>query len=776
MESNALDILNQTQPFAALTVQDRRDLAPEMIRKRFPKGEILAVQNKTVVEHVLVIVSGTLELFFEENGQRTISGELHAGDIFGGISLLMNAGLAVRTVQAKTDTLAFVMLKKDFLSLCTRQPNVAKFFVDEFSHRMLDESYAELMAATQAAKFLNGIDPFSFLPENEIEKAAAKLDIVRQPKNKVLFIQGKSRVDALYIVQKGAAERYFEEKNKKMLSGLMGEGDIFGGISMLLNDGFSVRTLKTIEPTTFYTLPKGDFLDLCSRFEAFSEYFTDTFGKRMLDRSYAKVISSSLQPREEGARFFNQPVASIYNPRLITCPAQTSIRQAAVEMNSHRCSSIFITRGEEEFVGVVTDNDLRRKVIAEGYDIEKPVSDIMTQPLKTVHSQALIFEALMTMMQHNIKHLAVADTEGRVVGLVTNRDLLTAQGQSPFFLIREIMAADTVEAIFDMHGRLPRLIQSLINSGAKAMNITRFITTISDAITKRIIEFALEKCGPPPVPFVFMILGSEGRQEQTLKTDQDNAIVYEDVAGEQEAETQAYFLKLAKNICTWLDKAGYAFCEGNVMAQNPQWCGSLTKWKNYFSSWIHAAEPEDLLQASIFFDFRGAYGEMRLIDELRQFLFESLAGWSGFFRHLTENALHFKPPLGFFRNFVVASKGEHRNTFDIKSAMMPIVDFARIYALKNSLEETNTLERLHQLYLKKKLSWQEYNDLDQGYSFMMQLRFVRQIESVVEENAKPDNYINPKKLSRIEQTMLKEIFKRIEKFQTKLSVEFTGLP
>ena len=125
---------------------------------------------------------------------------------------------------------------------------------------------------------------------------------------------------------------------------------------------------------------------------------------------------------------------------------------------------------------------------------------------------------------------------------------------------------------------------------------------------------------------------------------------------------------------------------------------------------------------------------------------------------------------------MVASKGEHRNTFDIKSAMMPIVDFARIYALKNSLEETNTLERLHQLYLKKKLSWQEYNDLDQGYSFMMQLRFVRQIESVVEENAKPDNYINPKKLSRIEQTMLKEIFKRIEKFQTKLSVEFTGLP
>lgn len=776
MQSNALDILNQTQPFAALTVQDRRDLAPELILKRFSKGDTIAVQGKTVVEEVIMIVSGGLELFYEENGRKTISGELQAGDVFGGISLLMNAGLAVRTVKVKTDTVVYALPKKDFLSLCTRQNTVPKFFVDEFSRRMRDESYAELMAATQAAKFLAGIEPFSFLPDDMLEKTAARLDIVRHPKNKVLFVQGQSRVEALYIVQRGAAERYFEEKNKKILSGLLGEGDLYGGISILLNDGFSVRTMKTIEPTCFYALPKADFLDLCRRFDAFSEYFTDTFGKRMLDRSYAKIISGTHHPRDEGAQFFNQPVSSICNPRLISCPEETAIRDAAVEMNSHRCSSIFVTRGEGEFVGVVTDNDLRRKVIAQGYGIEKPVAGIMTQPLKTISSQALIFEALMTMMQHNIKHLAVTDAEGKVVGLVTNRDLLTAQGQSPFFLIREIVAADSIAAIIDKHGRLPRLIQSLINSGAKAKNVTRFITTVSDAITKRIIEFALEKCGPAPVPFVFMILGSEGRKEQTLKTDQDNAIVYEDVPAEREAEVQAYFLRLAELICGWLDQAGYAFCQGDVMAKNPRWCGSLTKWKNHFSSWIHAAEPEDLLQASIFFDFRGAYGEMRLIDDLRQFLLDSLAGWSGFFRHLTENALHFKPPLGFFRNFVVASKGEHRNTFDIKSAMMPIVDFARIYALKHGLEETNTLERLHQLYLKKKLSWQEYNDLEQGYSFMMQLRFVRQIESVVEENTKPDNYINPKKLSRIEQTMLKEIFKRIEKFQSKLSVEFTGLP
>ena len=167
---------------------------------------------------------------------------------------------------------------------------------------------------------------------------------------------------------------------------------------------------------------------------------------------------------------------------------------------------------------------------------------------------------------------------------------------------------------------------------------------------------------------------------------------------------------------------------------------------------------------------------MDLISELRKYLFDSLVGWAGFFRHLTENALHFKPPIGFFRNFLLEPKGEHKDSFDIKSAMMPIVDFARIYALKHKIQETNTQERLYQLYLKKVLSLQDYNEIEQAYCFLMQLRFIRQITSVIDENKKPDNYVNPKKLSSIEQTMLKEIFKRTEKVQTKLSFEFTGAP
>jgi CBS domain-containing protein len=201
----------------------------------------------------------------------------------------------------------------------------------------------------------------------------------------------------------------------------------------------------------------------------------------------------------------------------------------------------------------------------------------------------------------------------------------------------------------------------------------------------------------------------------------------------------------------------------------------LAAWKTYFSRWIHAANPEDLLNSSIFFDFRWAWGSKTLAEELTDYLFESLGGWSGFFRNMVENALYFKPPLGFFRNIVVQSKGERKDSFDIKRAMMPIIDFARIYALKLGIRETNTLLRLEQIQQNRLLTKEEYDDIVQSYRYLMNLRFIRQITAITEESGRADNFINPKQLSRIDQTMLKEIFKRIEGIQQKMGIEFTGI-
>ncbi len=775
MEEKVFKFLSGLALFSKLSKKEVSFVAGEIEEKKYPKSTILAVQGRTKMDCVYIIKSGSMELFYETAGQKSIKGLLEPGESFGGVSILMNAGISVRTVQVVADATLYVLSQKVFLEVCTRNKNFYEHFAGRFRTQMANESYAAVVTAGQALHFLSGLVPFSFLPEEEIDRIAASISIINYPKDTMLFIQGQSKLEYLYIIKKGAAERYFEESDEKTLRGMLGEGDMYGGISMMMNNSIAIRTLRVTEDSYFYILSKEIFIEICQKYDAFSDYFTDTFGKRMLDRSYAEIIASNFRPAEISPEFFNQPVESIVNRELVYCDHEMPIQAAAAVMSQHNSSSIFIRDADSEFVGVVTDNDLRKKVTATGYDILKPVSDIMTSPLVSVSSQALIFETMMEMMQKNIKHLAIRDLKNQVVGVITNRDLLKAQGQSPFFIVREIAQARFVNQLVQVRHQVPQLIQSLINTGAKAQNVTRFLTTVSDAILEKLIGFAIDELGPPPARFVFMILGSEGRKEQTLKTDQDNAIIIEDLPDKAAEEAKNYFLSFSEKVCGWLDEAGYDFCKGGVMAKNRQWCQPLNVWKNYFKQWIHTAEPEALLQASIFFDFRGAYGETDLIDELRNDLFKSLGGWPGFFRHLTENAMFFTPPIGFFRNFLVESKGEHRDSFDIKAAMQPVIDYARIYALHNRIAETNTLGRLQELLDQKKLSAQQYQEIDTVYSYLMQQRFVRQVKACIEENGKPDNYINPKKLSRIEQTTLKEIFKRIEKFQAKLSFDFTGL-
>jgi CBS domain-containing protein len=579
----------------------------------------------------------------------------------------------------------------------------------------------------------------------------------------------------LYILQRGAAERYYARDGKKTMHEILAEGDIYGGISMLVNDGISVRTLNVTEDSYFYILPKTVFMQLCREHAEFSEYFTDTFGKRMLDKSYAAIIARSTAPPEEALQLFQQSVSQLCNLAPVFGTPDMTIKAAARRMRAEKSTYIIIPQSTRHAAGIITDSDMAFKVIASGYDIDRSAVEIMSSPLRTISDHAMVFEALMAMMQADIKHLAVTDSQGELVGILSHREMLLSQGQSPLFLLRHISRAETLEEIIKQQQRLPDLVKNLIRSGAEARHVNRLISTVSDNVLKKILGFVLQEMGPPPCAFAFMVMGSEGRGEQTLKTDQDNAIVFEDGDAERIAAVRPYFLELGRKVCRMLDSAGYAFCKGDVMAQTPQWCQPLAQWKTYFLNWIHAAQAEDLLQASIFFDFSYGYGERQLIGELRRHLVDAIARWPGFLRYMTENALYFKPPLGFFGGFVVESKGEHRNAFDIKSAMMPIVDFARIYALKNGIEVTGTLERLRQLYDLEVLTQEEYEELQKAYSFLMQLRFGRQVTALMEQKAQADNFINPKRLTRIEQTMLKEIFKRVEKFQAKMNFEFIGI-
>jgi CBS domain-containing protein len=619
------------------------------------------------------------------------------------------------------------------------------------------------------------ITPFSFLPEKVMEELFKHFTIKKQKKGIVLFDQGESKVKDFYVIVEGSLDRSFEGSNGKILKDRLGAGDTYGGMSILMNDSVSVITLKVIEDSVFYTLPAEKFLDLCSKFDQFKEFFIDVFGKWVQNKSHAGILSGQ-KSKEDTSLFFSQPVSAIFKPNLVSCPFNTAIRLAAKKMTQHNISSIFIKDDKNEINGIVTDSDLRERVVAKGYDISCPVSEIMSDSLISVDAESQVFEAFLLLMRNNLNHLPVRNKTGKITGVLTQNDLLDAQGKSPYLLIKEIKSAVKFEQLENIHSRLPEMLLDSIKNGVNTQNLTKLITAFSDAILDKVIRFAIDKTGKPPCKFAFMIMGSEGRAEQTLKTDQDNAIVYEDLEDAAlQGKAELYFKELSVLICTWLDKAGFVFCEGNNMAMNPKWCQPFSVWKKYFSKWIHTADLEDLLHSSIFFDFKGAWGDTYLTDKLHAFLFKSLENWSGFFRHLTENALYVKPPMGFFRNFVVHSKGEHKDSFDLKMAILPIVDCARIYALKHGIKEANTLSRLFRLYTKDILTTAEYNDITQSYNYLMNLRFVKQVTMIIDEGKKPNNFINPKNLSRIDQTMLKEIFKRIENFQQKTNVEFIGV-
>ncbi len=775
MDESILAFISRMPHFAFLPEADRRQLAEQARVLELAPGTAFARQGATRIDDILVIARGQLSLFDERGGERRPIGHIKAGEVFGGITILMNARISLRTVEVETPTLAYAVPADLFQELCNRREDFYEYFLKNFSKNLYDEALAALIETGQASNFLTRVTPFAFLPEDVLEDVAHQLSVVRYPEKAVLFVQGYSRVGHLYILQKGSAERYFEEGGRKTLRSLLGPQDVYGGISMLLNDGISVRTLLVNAGSLFYVLPKKPFLDICQAHPVFRDYFTDTFGRRMLDRSYASIIARTLQPPEDANQLFHQTVETIYSKKAVIGTPDMSIQAVAEKMGRERTSSIIIPAAEGRPAGIVTERDLARQVIARGADIHRPAAEIMSAPLQTIPADALIFEALMQMMKSDIRHLAVTGAGGQIVGILSHREIIAAQGQTPMFMLREIVEARSVAEIIDKHSHLPRLVRNLISNGANARNVTRFITTISDAILKKIMALTLAELGPAPARFAFMVLGSEGRNEQTLKTDQDNAIVFEDLPDPQAAAAAEYFLRFGRRACALLDESGYAFCTGDVMARNPRWCQPLSQWQGCFDAWIHAGEAEDLLQASIFFDFRLGYGDGQLVEDLRRHLLASLQGWAGFFRHLTENALHFKPPLGFFGNFVVASKGEHRNAFDLKQAIMPITDFARIYALNKGIEATNTMERLAQLRLRNVLTQGEYEELEKAYDFLMQLRFVRQVTAVIDEQGKPDNYVNPKRLTSIEQTTLKEIFKRIEKFQAKMNFDFIGI-
>ena len=476
---------------------------------------------------------------------------------------------------------------------------------------------------------------------------------------------------------------------------------------------------------------------------------------------------------------FDEPVSDYFED-IIHCNMDTPIDEA-VALMSRLDKDVILVKSNipgdnplNEYAGLVTGKDLRDRVLNDDIAKSLPVMKIMSSPVVTMSMNSSIFESLILMREKKIGHLAVTDNTGRIRGVIQRDLLFSIQNNSASLLISEIRNARYAEDIFPMQKRIAPLIKVLSDSGANSKIIYRKIATITDSILKKLINFAISELGAPPVKFCFMAMGSEGREEQTLLTDQDNAIIYEDIKDKKSAsDAEKYFLEMGELVCTWMDKCGYPFCPGNIMAMNPKWNKPASVWKKYFSNWITKSSPEDLLEVNIFFDFRPVFGTAEFTDELRDHIGIQIEKNLPFLQYIARNALLYKPPIGFFGNILLESGGDKPSTFNIKDPLNLMVNFIRVYSLQNNIMETNTISRLHMLNKSGIITDSLYREMEEVYDFLMRTRFRHQVKAI-KNDMKPDNNIDPRELTEAELHMLKYIFSQINNFQKKLSFDFTG--
>lgn len=471
--------------------------------------------------------------------------------------------------------------------------------------------------------------------------------------------------------------------------------------------------------------------------------------------------------------FLQEPITPAIKPA-VTCEMHTPIGQAAARMTRQGSGAILVCGPNGEPVGILTDHDFRTRVVAEGFDPARPVCEVMTSPLVSISAQALVYEAILRMQEKGIGRLVVKDDAGRVKGLIRHRELVHYRQYSSVVLANTIREARSPDEIKEAHERLPSLVKALIDSGARVRHINRIITSVSDEITERLLALATAELGPPPVRYAFLTLGSQGRSEQTLLTDQDNGIIYEPPPPGQEQETAAYFLALGARVSAGLHQAGYPYCEGGIMASNERWNRPLPAWKEQFSHWIHNANPQELLELNMLFDFRCVSGDPALASELRQWVFDEMEAYPPFFLQFAQNALAYKPPLGILGNIQVVSSGDGPKALNLKDALLPVVNYARLYALKHRIEDTHTLDRLARLHERGLLSREAFEELAPDYEALMRMRLDRQAVAL-QEQRKPSNLISPQEWTALEEAMLKRAFAVIANLRKKISYDFLGM-
>ncbi len=623
--------------------------------------------------------------------------------------------------------------------------------------------------------FLKKVPPFQFLPDKDLKTVAENLTMEFYPKDTVVLKQDGPPSEALRIIKKGGVKvSMASEDGGEIIIDYRGEGDTFGFLSLVGKD--RVRSnVVAVDDTICYLLGKEMLLQLLDSHLSFTEYFLKSHITRYIDKTYQEMQDKSMFYGGSDRLLFTTQVGDIATREVVSAPEDATIQEAAKAMADYKVSSLIIMDRNGLPVGIVTDRDLREKVVARGRDVQEPARSIMSTSLIRVDARDLCFEAVLKMIRYNIHHILVIQ-EGKLIGVITNHDLMMLQGTSPLSLTKDIESQQALEGLVPVSKKINGIVGLLLKEGAKASNITKIITEINDRLVKKVLELAEKKYGPPPVPYCWVVFGSEGRKEQTFKTDQDNAIIHADPAGPDEAgAARAYFGAFTAAVRDGLIKCGFPICPANYMASNPQWCQPLKVWKKHFIEWVSVPTPDAVLNSLAFFDFRPVYGETALAEALRDHLVALLRDQKVFLGYIANMAIKNTPPIGFLKSFVVEKSGEHKDELNLKvKGIAPLVDLVRLFALEKGVRETSTLERIEVLRDKHTIVEEYADDLEQAFEFIMLLRIHHQFAQISSEKA-PDNFINPNRLSNLEKRSIKEAFHLISKIQDMIIERYKSL-
>ncbi len=596
-----------------------------------------------------------------------------------------------------------------------------------------------------ALSFLKQLHPYDALPDRAFHALWKEVMFRTYPAGAKIYALG-DELDGLFIIESGQVT--VRDENDNLISQLQRENSF--GERGLMKGGIAVTSAFAQDDCRLICIPPAAFHKLRADHDAYRRFF---------DRSRETETTDALSQFD----LTRVQVETLMVPEPVTCAPTMTIQDAAKKMQEERISCLCVV-ARNKLVGILTVRDLSGKALAQGLAHDTPVSEIMTPAPRVLSPSAIGSDVLHMMMEYRLGHLPIVEA-GKLVGIVTQTDLTRFQASNTAGFVSEAARAKTVEDLAAVTKRIPHLLVQLVAAGNRHDVVTRMITDIADVVTRRLLAMAEEKYGPPPARYVWLACGSQGRQEQTGVSDQDNCLILEDDLSETDL---AYFEPFAQCVSDGLDACGYVYCPGDMMATNPRWRQPVSVWHDYFQHWIKSPSKEAQMLASVMFDLRPIGGDFSLFDGLQAETLKTASANSIFTAHMATNALTHGTPLGMLKGLATIRSGENRNTVDMKlSGVVPVVDLGRMYALQGELDPVNTRARLQAAIAGRVISESGGRDLLDAYDLVAQTRLEHQAR-LIKQGKAPDNFLPPTKLSAFERSHLRDAFVVIKTMQSAL--------